>query len=100
MSPVETAASVIGGVAFVVWVASMYAWIRRGCRMPTWLHVFALVAFVVGAGLGACLVLLGGRSVWVALACGLGFPAGVYVSWLWMFGPDWAAETKKRQASS
>ena len=98
MSAVETVAHVIGGIVFVAWVVSMYAWMRRGCSMPKWLHVLALVAFVVGAGLGVGLVVLGGRSIRTALACGLGFPSGVYVGWLWMFGPEWAAESKKRSS--
>ena len=96
MSAVETLGSVVGGVVFVAWIVSMYAWMRRGCPMPTWLHVFALVAFVAGAGLGVGIVVLAGRPVWLALACGLGLPSGVYVGWLWMFGPEWAEESKKR----
>ena len=94
MSALETAASIIGGVVFLAWIVSMYAWMRRGCPMPKWLHVVALGCFIVGAVLGAGLVVLGGRSVWIGLACGLGFPSAMYVGWLWMFGPAWAEENR------
>ena len=90
MSVIDTVVSAVGGVVFVAWLVSTYFWVRRGCPMPKWLHVFGVGACAGRAGLGAWLVALGGRPIWIALACGLGFPAAVYVGWLWMFGPDWA----------
>jgi hypothetical protein len=90
----ELASVIIGGIMFLGWIASMYVWVRRGCPIPRWLHATAFAALVVGVALGASLVVLGEFSIWVALACGLGFPAGIYLGWLWMYGPAWAEQSK------
>ncbi len=94
MRALEIASQIIGGIIFLGWIASMYVWLKRGCPIPRWLHATALAAFVIGIALGASLVVLSGFSVLTAVACGLGFPAGIYTGWLWMFGPEWAEKGK------
>ena len=94
MTTPELASVIIGGIMFLAWIVSMYFWMKRGCPMPRWLHGVALAAFVIGVAPGACLVVLGGRPIWFALACELGCPAGIYTGWLWMSGPEWAERDK------
>jgi hypothetical protein len=78
---------IVGGVVFIAWLVHMYLWIRRGCPTPLWLHVLAIIAFVLGTGLGLYLFAHVGRSIGTTLACALGFPAGTYLGWLWVFAP-------------
>jgi hypothetical protein len=94
VSALEVATQIIGGIIFLGWIASMYVWVRRGGPIPRWLHAIALAAFVIGIALGTGLVVLSGFPIWTAVACGSGFPAGIYTGWLWMFGPEWAEKGK------
>ena len=84
----ELMGSVLGLIAFLAWVPSMRSWIRRGVSIPRHIHLVAVVLTSISIG---CLVgmLLGGLvTLKLALAFILIPPAGTYLGWFWMFGPD------------
>jgi len=78
---------VVNALAFVAWVACMVGWVRRGCPIPKWVHVFAGCLLLAGI---AVVVILGSSDALrleLAISCIVVPPAAAYVGWLWMFGP-------------
>ena len=79
---------VIGGIVFVAWLAYIVLWVRQGCPIPKWLHVVAGALLVVGIMAVVILGITGRLSLKLAALCIIVPPAGMYIGWLWMFGPD------------
>jgi hypothetical protein len=75
-------------VVFLFWVGCLYSWLRRGCPVPKWVHVFAGAMLVAGL-LGIPMLGIWGILSWrIAGFCVVIPPTAAYVGWLWMFGPD------------
>ena len=88
---------VFHGIVTAAWVVCVGGWIKRGCRFPGWLHVFAGGMFFAGLLVMTVLNLANLMSLNVALACLTAPPAAAYIGWLWMFGP-WMSEEESRAA--
>ena len=78
---------VINGAVFIAWVACIVSWVRRGCRIPKWLHIFAGTLLLVGIVLVVILGITRMLSLKLALSCVIVPPAAAYIGWLWVFGP-------------
>ena len=91
---IVSVAWVINGIVFVAWVACIVLWVRQGCPIPKWLHVLAGALLVVGIiavviiGITGMLGITGRLSLKLAVLCIIVPPAGMYIGWLWMLGPD------------
>ena len=95
----STAWHVINGLVFVAWVVCIVSWMRRGCPIPKWLHVFA--GTLLAAGI-AVVVILGATdmlSLELAVSCIVVPPAAAYIGWLWMFGPSIGKKQIKEQGA-
>ena len=88
---------VFHGIVTAAWVVCVGGWIKRGCKFPKWLHVFAGGMFFAGLLVLTIMNLSNLLSLNVALACLFAPPVAAYVGWLWMFGP-WLNEDEMQGA--
>lgn len=78
---------IITSIVFIGWIGCIVSWIRRGCPIPRWLHIFAGCLFVAGV---ITMIVLGARdhfSLKLVLSCLIVPPGVAYIGWLWMWGP-------------
>jgi hypothetical protein len=85
--------SLVGWVIFhsvitLAWLISINEWMKRGCRAPAWLHIFAGSMFFAGLVVMTVLNLMNMLTLNLAMACLFAPPAAAYFGWLWMFGPE------------
>lgn len=94
INSIVSVAWVINGIVFVVWVACIVLWVRQGCPIPKWLHLLAGALLVVGIMAVVILGITGMLSLKVAVLCIIVPPAGMYIGWLWILGPDLVEDRK------
>ena len=88
MDALDIIVNLSGLVIFIVWVASMISWFRSGVRIPSHIHVLALVLSSLSVGCLIGLALAGMATITMAFLFIL-LPAFLsYVGWFWLFGPD------------
>ena len=79
---------IFNGLAAIAWLVCVVSWMRRGCPVPRWVHIFAGVMLLVGIiAIFAC-GMAGLLSLKLAASCLLVPPLSAYLGWLWMHGPD------------
>ena len=88
MSGWELAGAVAGTLCFIVWLACVASWIRRGVSIPRYLHLLAVVLTCVGACCLVGLAVAGIATPKLAILLLAVPPAITYFGWFWMFGPD------------
>ena len=84
----ETVLNVVNGLIFVAWIWCVVVWIKRGCPVPRWLHVSAIVMLLAGIAVTVACAMADVLSTKRAIYCILVPPFAVYTGWLWMFGPE------------
>ena len=72
-------------IMFLGWIIWISLWIKKGCKIPQWLHYIAVIAGIL-AILSAILLYI--QTNYFSFSLFL-FPTPlVYLIWLWLFGPD------------
>ena len=82
-------------ILFIVWIDSMFSWIRRGCPIPRWVHILAVILSGSGLVLAVTLRMMGILTLELATSCIAIPPVATYISWLWLFGPEHAMEPQE-----
>lgn len=81
---------------WIAWVDSMRSWICRGCPIPRWVHLLAVLLLAAGSATVVTLGVMGILTPWLAVGCLLVPPTAAYVGWLWMFGPEHALDSTEK----
>lgn len=87
---------ILNGIVFVAWVVCIVSWVRHGCPVPRWVHIFAGSLLLAGVVCAIVLGSLGILSFKATASCLLIPPAVVYGGWLWLFGPNAARDENVR----
>ena len=95
MSMASIAWNILAILFFVFWITCIYRWIRRGCPIPRYVHILAILMFLAGVITQVVFISWGLFSVKTIASCLLFPPAAVYIAWVCMLGP--ALEEDQRE---
>ena len=95
MDAAELIGNILGAAIFIVWLVSMYGWLKQGGHIPKYVHLMALVLTSLSVGLLLGMTSSGTSSLKVALLFLIVPPAAAYFGWFWLFGPDLRDDKKQ-----
>ncbi len=95
MDAAELIANTIGVAVFIVWLVSMYGWLKQRVHIPKYVHLMALVLTSLSVGSLLAMASTGTSSLKVVLLFLFLPPAAAYFGWFWLFGPELRDDRKQ-----